>query len=762
MKRNIHFKNDHTSITACSYDQTTITEPYLVNAFQKTAQYLLELDADRLMAGFLETAGQPSTAQRYPGWESTEIQGHTLGHYLTALSQAYCSTSDEVYGSRVRHICKTMKEAQREDGYLFASQEEIFDRVEQHQPAWVPWYTFHKILSGFLAAYELTGNEDAFIIAQKMGDWVHHRAMGWSEEVHQEVLSVEYGGMNDALYELYRITENKDYFEAAHQFDEEELFQKLYEGKDILNNLHANTTIPKILGALKRYQITGEEFYYTVAEHFWTMVIEHHTYITGGNSEWEHFGEPDILDGERTACNCETCNVHNMLKLSKLLYCCSKQKRYMDFYERAWTNAILSSQNPDTGMTMYFQPMETGMFKVYQDPFSDFWCCTGTGMENFTKLQDALFFRNETTVFITRYVSCRSRISELGISIDMAVDFPQTDRIRIDAVTDEGSQIQLALRIPEWTDGVSLVIDGKTCIPQIEHGFLFCTVSGSTEILLHFQPTIKAHPLPDNPHAAAFTYGPLVLCAALGTADLKITTTGVQVKVPTRQEMIKDYLVLESDTPEEWLNHISHNLIRSGQESELCFTLKGTDEDAHLTFTPYFYQHTERYGIYWTLYQKDSAELTKRLSEQDHSKRIEDLALDIIPIGNDQYELAHHIQGEHTEVTRDLGYNARQINGIGYFQYEMAALPEGCTLAVTYAGADAGHEFDLYINDQLLIHEHLTEADETLYTKCYAISAKLLNGKQNMTVTFRTASEAAACRVFQVLYVCDPHETEEE
>ena len=232
----------------------------------------------------------------------------------------------------------------------------------------------HKILSGLLSVYTYTKNETAKKVAENLGKWISRRCLGWSEDVRKQVLAVEYGGMNDCLYELYSITQREEFLKAAHQFDEMPLFQQLYEGKDILNGLHANTTIPKVLGALKRYCVLGEEekFYLIAAEKFWDMVVSHHSYVTGGNSEWEHFGKPDILDGERTSCNCETCNTYNMLKLSKALFEITLERKYADFYENAYLNAILSSQNPETGMTTYFQPMASGYFKVYSTPYDSF------------------------------------------------------------------------------------------------------------------------------------------------------------------------------------------------------------------------------------------------------------------------------------------------------------------------------------------------------------------------------------------------------
>ena len=404
------------------YGTVKIKDQYKSHAFDLELSYLYSLDPDKLMAGFLETSGLVPEKERYHGWEETEIQGHTLGHYMTAVAQAYGYTGNQELLERLTYIITALEKCQREDGFLFASQEEIFDRVENKRPAWVPWYTMHKILSGLISVYRYTGDETAKKVASDLGGWIYRRCISWTEETKKQVLAVEYGGMNDCLYDLYAITEDDRFIKAAHQFDEMTLFQKLYEGEDILNGLHANTTIPKVLGALKRYLLLGEFFYLEVAKNFWNMVTEHHSYITGGNSEWEHFGKPDILDSERTACNCETCNTYNMLKLSKELFELTKERKYADFYESTYLNAILSSQNPETGMTTYFQPMASGYFKVYSTPYDSFWCCTGSGMENFTKLHEGAVYRDENTMYIIRYEDSEIIWKEKGLKLEVVCE----------------------------------------------------------------------------------------------------------------------------------------------------------------------------------------------------------------------------------------------------------------------------------------------------------------------------------------------------
>ncbi len=735
-----------------SYGNVYLKDDYCKNAFFKETLYLKELEPDRLLAGFLETAGKSAKAERYTGWEVTEIQGHTLGHYLSAIAQAYAYSGDHEFKERAVYISGQLKEAQREDGYLFASDEEIFDRVENHKPAWVPWYTMHKIFEGLLLSYELAESKVALEVAEKLGDWVYKRCKSWSPEVHKQVLSVEYGGMNDCLYQLYKITDSDNHLFAAHMFDEIPLFTAMVEKRDILKGLHANTTIPKIVGAMNRYLITGEEFYMEVATSFWEMVINHHTYIIGGNSEWEHFGYPDVLDAERTACNCETCNIYNMLKLTKWLYQVTGNTKYADYYERTWTNAILSSQNPETGMTTYFQPMETGYFKVYSTPYDKFWCCTGTGMENFTKLHESIYFVKDSTLYFSRYISSVLDWSEKGIELSVKANFPQEDKVSIKVSAKGKKTFDIYFRIPDWSAGAPVIKrNGKEVNSQEQQGYLLLTeVMDGDEIEIKFSMEVSCHGLPDNPNAVAFSYGPVVLSAGLGTEKMDITVTGVDVTVPKKELRIKDYLVLKENC-KNWISDLKFNLTK--KEGEVAFVLHNTDEDEHLIFTPHYKQYQQRYGIYWTLFQEGSEELEQFLQESERKEILNQTSVDVIPIGNDQYELAHMIRGHKTDTDTKDGHRYRYGGTDGWFSYQMNLTDKEQMLCTTYCSSDEGAEFDIYVNEELLSHEVIERKETDFYTKEFTIPQTLISGNSTVNVKFHNKSSKQECRIYDELFI---------
>ena len=677
-------------------DQVKMLDPYCVNAFEKDVAYLEKLDVERLLAGFYETAGLAMPKMRYSGWENMLIGGHTLGHYLTAVSQAYanaqCSAkAKEILLDRIHRAIDGLLECQAHSqgkpGYVFgaiikdpANVELQFDLVEQNKTniiteAWVPWYTMHKILDGIVNVYRLTGYEPALTLGSGIGDWTYARASAWSEETHRTVLGIEYGGMNDALYDLYQFTKKEEHLKAAHFFDEETLFERVASGdKNVLNNRHANTTIPKFVGALNRYLTVGDEKYLDYVEKFWTMITERHTYATGGNSEWEHFGEDFILDTERTNCNNETCNTYNMLKMTRKLFKITGDKKYAKYYENTLINAILSSQNPETGMTMYFQPMASGYYKCYGTEFDKFWCCTGSGMENFTKLNDSIYFKEEDGITVNLFLSSEVSDLDFGIRLVQEADVPAKDTIRftVHPLNTDTRSAKLRIRIPEWAYETSLSADGKTVTEENGYYVIHGVWNDNDSFSMSYKCKVVAKGLPDCDTVFAFSYGPLLLSADLGTENMIDGSTGVDVTIPTNKIAGNEFLTISEGSVKDFMANIDLHMEKQGEE--LCFILRGTDRE--LTFRPHYLKTRERYGIYW--YFLDANSTTGDGSDIQQKRALEEkrreAILDTVQPGYGQYENDDfHAMEERDSVGATDEGTSRYAKPNGSFGYHMKA-----------------------------------------------------------------------------------------
>ncbi|GIO67956.1 glycoside hydrolase family 127 protein [Paenibacillus cookii] len=725
-----------------SLDQVVLTNDDYVNAFEKEIGYLKRFEADRLLAGFRETAGLAPKAAKYPGWEDTEIRGHTMGHYLTACAQAYACNKDRELRDRLEYIVSEMAECQRRDGYVSAFPDVLFDNVENRKPAWVPWYTMHKIIAGLIAVYEASRLQKAYDVVNKLGDWVADRTSKWTPDLQATVLQVEYGGMNDCLYDLYRLTGNPRHLEAAHSFDEIGLFEAIREGKNVLQGKHANTTIPKFIGALKRYLTLGESeaAYLEAAVKFWDVVVHHHSYVTGGNSESEHFGQPDVLNAKRSDITCETCNSYNMLKLTRELFKLTGDVKYADFYERNHLNSILSSQHPETGMTMYFQPMATGYFKVYGSPFEHFWCCTGTGMENFTKLNDSIYFRRGNHLFVNQYVSSELDWAEQGIRIIQTSGLPKTDRTEL-RVNTGGKHIHaaMAFRVPYWAaGGLDISVNGETAAAEVKGRYAIIAREWNDHdtIRVRIPMQVAYAGLPDAPHVVAFQYGPVVLSAALGTEDMTESRTGVIVSIPTKRMPVKDYLIPQGMGAKEWLERLDEHLIRQGEE--LVFALQNTDEDGRLLFTPHYKQHRERYGIYWSILEADSEELRDHLERSRQEQLIKEATVDGVQVGNDQYELQHGIRGERTHAGTWEGLNGRRAEAGGWFSYDMVVLRgQQNALHVTFCKLHHGGSMEIWADGRLLFTEPFEgRPQRAFYEKTFDLPAGLTSDRDTVNIKF--------------------------
>lgn len=716
-----------------------VTDSYLTNAEEKDIEYLLNLDADRLLAGFRETAGLDMKGKtRYGGgWEDALIGGHTMGHYLTAMAQAVAELPDNdtrkaQVEEKLNYIITELEKCQNQTGtgFIFGARildenniELQFDNVEKGladitREAWVPWYTMHKVLAGLIDTYKYTGNETALSVAKKLGDWVYARVLKWDTATQNKVLAIEYGGMNDCLYELYAVTGEDKYAEAAHKFDEESLFKLVAsDSPNALNNKHANTTIPKFLGALNRYVTTngktvnGEtvnaEDYLAYAEKFFDMVVDKHSYITGDNSEWEHFGADYILDAERTNCNCETCNAYNMMKLAKGLYMVTGKAKYLDFYERAFYNTILSSQNPETGMTTYFQPMASGYFKVYGTAEGNFWCCTGSGMENFTKLGNAIYYHTDDMVIVNQYLSSVLTDADKNIKLTQTANIPAENVAEFTINSIDGAanvSSKLALRLPEWLAGnAEITVNNIKVNPAIESGYAILeSLKNNDRIAITLPMEIKAYNLPDNEAEYAFKYGPIVLSAKLGTSNMATSTTGVNVTIPSAKLIEDKYITDKSETISvingtvaEFMANINDNLVKT--EGKLEWTLENTD--ANLTFVPHYSQHTERYGIYFNYVSNTGAINASKYIATKAQDRFNNALLDTVQPGYGQYENdeLHDMKNNGSiGVTDDGTYRFAQAGGS--FAYTMkAAKGEDNYIQASFRKADNGKSIKISV-----------------------------------------------------------------
>lgn len=741
-------KSDLMGMKELAISEVTVTDPYYANSLDKEIDYLLMLDADRLLAGFRETAGYAAkmpdaerkeymkNKQRYPGgWEDALIGGHTLGHWLTAMAQACVNkgTSAEdkaALKSRLDYVIAALKDCQDKtagteyEGYLFGAKlvsttdlDIQFDNVEKNltnigTQAWVPWYTMHKIQAGLICAYELTGSETAYTVAKKLGDWTVSRVSRWSDVTQNTVLGIEYGGMNDCLYDLYAIVKAKEgeaaaekYAEAAHRFDETTLFERINKGtKNAVDGRHANTTIPKFLGALKRYMVLGDEKYLEYAETFWDYVRNHHSYITGGNSEWEHFGADDILDAERTNCNCETCNTYNMLKMTRQLFMITGDPKYTDYYENTLINAIMSSQNPETGMSMYFQPMAGGYQKVFGEPETKFWCCTGSGLENFTKLNDSVYYQKEKKLVVSQYLASVVTFEEGNMKLTQTGDLTKSETMTftVHALAEGAVSGELRLRLPDWLAEDAQITIGGTPYPyETKDGYAVIPadqLSDGAKIGVTLPMKTAAYNLPDGENTYAFKYGPYVLSAKLGTSSQTQSTTGVNVSIPTTKAIPNDKVAIKSaDTVKEYMEDIVSNLVKT--EGKLEFHLKGTDNA--FSFVPHYSQYKESYAIYWTYSVDEGARGSEAVIREKNAARVQDAVLEGARPGYGQDELGFEETG--TKSTGSSNPCWRYANAGGSFQYDIKVTEEGDNyLLCAFAKEEDGKTMRITVGDAVI------------------------------------------------------------
>jgi DUF1680 family protein len=516
-------------------DVKLLAGPYL-NALELDGKQLLSLDADRLLAGFRKEAGLEPKAEVYGGWESRGIAGHSLGHYLSACALMYRATGNEEFKKRVDYVVEQLAECQDKagDGFLGAMPDgrKIFAEVSHGDirsqgfdlnGSWVPWYNLHKLYAGLIDAYRYAGNEQAKAVVSKLADWAIATTKNLNEEQWQRMLACEHGGMNESLADLYAITDNPAYLELAKKFYHHAILDPLAEGRDELAGKHANTQIPKIIGAERIYQLTGEEKFAKIAEFFWQTVIANHTYVTGGNSEGEHFGQPGHLDGRLGLATTETCNTYNMLKLTAQLFNRQPRGEYADYMERALWNHILASRHPETGHVCYFLTLKPGETRRYVGDL-DFTCCNGSGMENPPRTADYIYFHyGADELWVNQFIASEVEWKDAGVKLRQDTQFPNEQRTELTISAAKPTKFKLQLRHPRWIAGALVVtINGeKLAVTSTPGGY--ATIErewrDGDKLALDLPLALHTESMPDNLDRVAVFDGPILLAGDLSGGE---------------------------------------------------------------------------------------------------------------------------------------------------------------------------------------------------------------------------------------------------
>ncbi|MEU4449499.1 beta-L-arabinofuranosidase domain-containing protein [Actinosynnema sp. NPDC050801] len=508
----------------------------------RTLAYLRFVDADRLLHTFRLNAGLPSSAQPCGGWEApgVELRGHSTGHVLSALAQAYAVTGDAQYRSKGDYLANALAACQAASpnrgfhaGYLSAFPENFFDRLESGQGVWAPWYTLHKIMAGLLDHHRLTGSTQALRVVTDMAGWVDWRTARLGYAQMQSVLNTEFGGMNAVLADLCQVTGDTRWLAVAQRFDHAVVFDPLATNTDRLDGLHANTQIAKWVGAVREYKASGATRYRDIATNAWNFTVGAHTYAIGGNSVREHFKPPHAIAGFLTNDTCESCNTYNMLILTRELFTLYPDRAELfDYYERALVNQMIGQQNPNDGHghVCYFTPLNPGgrrgvtsMNGGYSTDYSTFWCCQGTGLETQTKLMDSIYFHDDTTLIVNLFAPSVLNWTRRGITVTQTTTYPASDTTSLQLTGNVSGTWSVRVRIPSWSSGATIsvngVAQGVATTPGTYTTLTRSWTSGDT-VTVRMPMQVALRPANDNTGIAAVTYGPVVLAGNYGNTTL--------------------------------------------------------------------------------------------------------------------------------------------------------------------------------------------------------------------------------------------------
>ena len=727
------------------------------NAMDKDAAYLLVLKPDRLLYRFYQNAGLPIKDSIYGGWENQGLSGHTLGHYLSAASMMFISTGNNEFKKRIDYIVHELERCQqaRKTGYVGAipNEDSIFGKLAKGQiktsgfdmnGGWSPWYTVHKIMAGLCDAYLYCDNKQALKVVTGMADWTYNTINHLPDSLRLKMLNCEYGGMNDVLANLYAFTGNKKYLDLSYKFKDEFIMGNLAKQIDPMAGKHSNTNVPKAIGAANQYELTNSQSEKIIASFFWNTIVHHHSYVIGGNSNYEYCGQADQLNDRLSDNTCETCNTYNMLKLTRHLFGWQPSSAYMDYYERALYNHILASQNPEDGMMCYFVPLRQGTHKMFSDSFNTFTCCVGSGMENHSKYAESIYVEGKDgSLFVNLFIPSQLNWKEKKVIIEQQNFIPETNQVKLKIISKAPSLFTLKIRKPAWCKNNAVIaVNGKPVKTETDaNGYLTSRRQWANNdvVTVDLAMDIYTESMPDNKDRIAVLYGPVVLAAALGTS-MPDPVYGTPV------------LLTDNKNPSSWVQPVANKL--------LVFETKNIGKPNDVQLVPFYKMYNQYYSVYFDYFTNAAfaERQTAYEAEKKAQQQIEEKTIDVFRIGEMQPERDHHLFATERSYTDEaIGRMGREARSENYFSFDMKVSPGiANNLLLTLIGDDKDRKFDIFVDDVLLAtQEWKGGVTSKFYDKIYPVPADLIKDKTSVKIKIAANYEKTAGRIFGVRILKD-------
>jgi len=737
-----------------------ITGGPLKRAQDLNAEYLLKLEPDRMLAYYRKRAGLEPKAQGYTGWDGDgrNLTGHIAGHYLSGVSMMYAATGDVRFKERADYIVKELKEVQDKngDGYLGALEglREKFAEVTAGNirssffdlnGLWSPWYTLHKTFAGLRDAYRYTGNKTALELEVKYAAWAESIMSKLNPEQTQKMLNTEFGGMNEVLADLYVDTGDPRWMALSHHFDHHAFVDPLKRKEDKLAGQHGNTNVPKMLGVLKQYMYSGDRGDGVAAEYFWDIVVNDHSYATGGHGKDEYFGPPDQLAERVDGRTDESCNVYNMLKMTRTLFALHPDIKYAEFEERALFNHVLGSIDPEDGRTCYMVPVGRGVRHEYQDMSRSFTCCVGSGMESHGLHGDGIYYEAGDRLWVNLYVPSTASWKAAGANLVMETGFPEGDTATLKLTLQRPKQFTLALRRPAWAgNGFEVKVNDQVVKTTAQPGsYVELKRSWKTgdSVSVVLPKTLRIEGLPDNKNIAALMWGPLVLAADLGPERRGAT------------DPIPSFVTSEKPVA-EWLQPVADRL---GVFHTVGVGRTPNDSEKELEFVPFYRLHKRMYGIYFDLYSSEnwSKKLAELAAAQKKQQLLEAATIGFIAPGDAEKEKSFNQQGEDTNQDRNVGRPGRRAKK--WFSYDIPVdSTKPVAVVVTFNTDERGKRSgEILVDGQRMGEQSIDRsppgsASGRFFDVEYKIPTELLKDKKKVTVKFQATGGNETATVFGV------------
>ena len=493
---------------------------------EETYSVLMGLSEDSLLKPFRQMSGQAAPGEDLGGWyhynpdykwgedEDGFAPSCTFGQWVSALARMYAITKDPATRDKVLRLNRL---------YAQTISGDYYDKNR------FPTYCYDKLVCGLIDSHKYVNDPDAFSILERTTntalphfpkhavehgkDWRPNKDQSWTWDESYTI--------PENLFLAYQRGAGERYRELGRQYLDDEYYDPLAEGRNVLAGRHAYSYVNSLSSAMQAYLTLGSQKHLRAAQNAFEMLLKQ-SFVTGGWGPDEMLRAPDSPDIAASLTESHSsfetpCGSYAHFKLTRYLLRVTRDSQYGDSMERVMYNTVLGAKPLRAdGRTFYYSDYNFKGHKVYSD-HQRWACCSGTLPQVAADYRINTYFRDSRGVFVNLYIPSTLQWTQDGAHIALTQKslYPFDSVVQFEVKTSQAREFTLTFRIPAWANGASISVNGRRAQTPVTTG-AFVAVHrqwrSGDRIEVDMPMTMRLEAAdPQHPQTVALVFGPLVL-----------------------------------------------------------------------------------------------------------------------------------------------------------------------------------------------------------------------------------------------------------